>query len=68
MIEETKLKATPAVASTGWLGRRVQIEGLDMGTVVAETNDGISIRLDKTGNDLFAYKHDIMESPGLWAP
>ena len=63
-----QLPASPPLASSDWLGRRVQIEGLDMGTVVSETDEGISIRLDKTGKEMFAYKYDIMESPGLWAP
>ena len=60
---------TPAaiIRCTDWLGRRVQIEGLDMGTVVSNTDEGILIRLDKTGKQIFAFKYDIQESPGLWA-
>ncbi len=60
-------QATPAVAS-GWLGRQVQIEGTDMATVIAETDDGIVVRLDKSGREMFVIKDDIQESPGLWAP
>jgi hypothetical protein len=50
----------------GWIGKRVQIEGVDMGTVIIETDEGIVVKLDKTGEERLIYKCDIEESPGLW--
>ena len=65
---KTQEKPDSAVASSGWLGRQVQIEGTGMATVTGETGDGIVVKLDKSGLEMFVMKYDIEESPGLWAP
>ena len=39
-----------------------------MATVTGETGDGIVVKLDKSGLEMFVMKYDIEESPGLWAP